>query len=300
MRSAAPQPSDGLRAPGLPDPTPAENAARVKQLTDICAADLVEAFGVGPGTGGRRLLERLARPLVRGTARKIALYDAIVGEAGLGAGGSWAISHMARRFEVSSSGNVPPEGPLLIVSNHPGLADAVALFAAIPRRDLRVVAAWRPFLDALPNTAERLLTLPENGGRVALIRTAARHLRSGGALLTFPAGRIEPDPALFPGEARALRDWSESVELFARLVPGLVVVPAVVSGVVSRAALRNPLVLVRRREEDRRWLAAALQMLLPPLRRVETRVSFGRPLRARDGVMAGVLAETRRMMRSGP
>ncbi|QYJ15637.1 hypothetical protein Rxycam_01462 [Rubrobacter xylanophilus DSM 9941] len=300
MRSVASQPPDGLRAPGLTNLPPAENAARVKQLTDICAADLVEAFGVGPAVSGRRALERLARPLVRSMARKIALYDAIVGEAGLDAGGSWAISHMARRFGVSGSGNVPPEGPLLIISNHPGLADAVALFAAIPRRDLRVVAARRPFLDALPNTAERLLTLPENGGRVALIRTAARHLRSGGALLTFPAGRIEPDPALFPREARALSDWSESVELFARLVPKLVVVPAVVSGVVSRAALRNPLVLVRRREEDRQWLAAALQMLLPPLRRVETRVSFGRPLCAHSDVMSGTLAEIRRMMPPGP
>ena len=268
----------------------------MERLTGVCAADLVEAFGVGPEARGRRLLERLAKPLVRSTARKIALYDAFVGEAGLGSGGSWAVFRMARRFEVSGTGNIPPEGLLLVVSNHPGLADAVALFAAIPRRDLRVVAARRPFLDALPNTAGHLLTMPERGGRVALIRAAARHLRAGGALLTFPAGRIEPDPALFPEEARALDGWSESIALFARLVPGLVVVPAVVSGVLSRVALRNPLILVRRREEDRRWLAAALQMLLPPLRRVETRVSFGRPLSAPEPVMEGTLAEARRMM----
>jgi hypothetical protein len=85
---------------------------------------------------------------------------------------------------------------------------------------------------------------------------------------------------VLPGAAEALADWSGSVDLFARLVPGLTVVPAVVSGVISPAALRNPVALVRRDPRDRRWLSATLQMLVPALRDVTTRVGFGRPLRA--------------------
>ena len=91
--------------------------------------------------------------------------------------------------------------------------------------------------------------------------------------------------------------WSESLDLFARLVPGLAIVPAAVSGVLSPTALRNPLTLVRRRPRDREWLAATLQMLAPALRNVTTRISFGRPVRAEDGaVREAVLEETRRLI----
>jgi hypothetical protein len=126
---------------------------------------------------------------------------------------------------------------LLLVSNHPGLVGAVALFAAVPRCDLRVVAARRAFLEELPNTSWCLITLPEGAsGRLGVVRDAARHLRGGGAVLTFPGGKIGPDPALLPGAVESLGGWSASVDLFARLAPDLTVVPAVVSGVVSPAS----------------------------------------------------------------
>jgi hypothetical protein len=72
------------------------------------------------------------------------------------------------------------------------------------------------------------------------------------------------------------------VDLFVRLVPGLVVVPVIVSGVLSPAALRNPLTRLRRRKEDREWLAATLQMMTPALRNVTTRLTFGQPIRGED------------------
>jgi len=203
---------------------------------------------------------------------------------------------------VEGAEAVPREGPLLIVSNHPGLADAVALFAAMPREDLKVLAAERPFLSALPNTSKSLIPVPEDpGGRSKAVRAAARHLRAGGTVITFPGGRIEPDPAVLPGAAEAVGAWSGSVDLFARLAPGLAVVPAVVSGVISRAALRNPLALVRSDPRDRRWLSATLQMLVPALRDVTTRVEFGPPLRAggKNPVSRRVVEEARRMIEDG-
>ena len=207
------------------------------------------------------------------------------------------LERMASRLEVEGRENVPLEGPLLLVANHPGLCDAVALFAATPRPDLRVVAAERPFLDALPNTSRRLFTVPEASaaGRFGLIRAAGKHLRGGGAILTFPGGRIEPDPGVLPGAAEALGRWSASVDLFARLVPGLAVVPAVVSGVLSPTALRNPLTLLRRRTEDRRWLAATLQVLAPALHGVTVKVEFGRSIYvgSEAHVSQAVIAETR-------
>ncbi|HEU4847668.1 MAG TPA: hypothetical protein VFT03_05675, partial [Rubrobacteraceae bacterium] len=139
-----------------------------------------------------------------------------------------------------------------------------------------------------------------SSGRLGAVRTAARHLKRGGALLTFPGGEIEPDPAVLPGAQEALGRWSESLDLFARLVPGLTVVPAVVSGVLSPTALRNPLIFVRRQPRDREWLAATLQMLTPALRDVTTRVAFGEPVCAEEvtdgNVRQAVLGETRRLI----
>lgn len=259
--------------------------------------DLISAFGLGNAKHGRLPLELVSRIPARRLARQVAAYDRIVGESGLAAGGAWALERMSRGAEVGGRENVPREGPLLLVSNHPGLADAVALFVATPREDLRVVAAERPFLEALPNTRRYLLTVSEAApGRFGLVRTATRHLRQGGAVLTFPGGRIEPDPAVLPGAVEALDRWSSSVDLFARLTPGLAIVPAVVSGVISPAALRNPLTRLRRRRRDREWLAATLQMLTPALRDVSVRVQFGRPVQAAPSAGDAVRAEARRLL----
>ncbi len=278
-----------------------ERSERVEALTRICVDELLEAFGLGEVRRGRYPLELISTVPARRLARQVATYDEIVGESGLTAGGVWALERMARRVEVEGQENVTPEGPLLLVANHPGLADALALFAATPRADLRVVAAERQFLGALPNTSRYLIPVSEASvGRSGAVRAAIRHMRGGGAILTFPGGRIEPDPAVLPGASGALERWSGSLDLFARLVGDLTVVPAVVSGVLSPAALRNPLTLIRRRQKDRQWLAATIQMLTPALRNVTTRVSFGLPVRAKDPpdktIKEAVLEEARRLI----
>jgi hypothetical protein len=282
----------------ITSPVTSGRSERVETLTRVCVEDLLSAFGLGTLRHGRRPLELLSRIPARRLARQVATYDGIVGESGLAAGGAWALERMTRRVEVEGRENVPREGPLLLVSNHPGLSDTVALFATTPRPDLRVVAAERPFLKALPNTSRYLLTVTETSpGRFGLIRAAARHLRKSGAVLTFPGGKIEPDPAVLPGAVEALERWSASVDLFARLVPELAVVPVIVSGVLSPTSLRNPLTFLRRRREDREWFAATLQMMTPGLYDVTVKVSFGQPVRAGDSsdrpVGQAVLGEAR-------
>lgn len=294
---------DASLSPAIGPALAPEDPAWVETLTEVCAVDLLSAFGLDRVRHGLawRALEPFARIPARRLARQAATYDRIVGEGGLAAGGAWAMERMARRVGVEGGENVPREGPVLFVANHPGLGDSVALFAAIPRADLRVVAAERPFLEALPNTSRYLMTVEEaSPGRLAVVRAAGRHLKSGGSVLTFPGGSIEPDPAVLPGAVEALGRWSASVDLFARLVPGLAVVPVVVSGVISPAALRNPLILLRSRRRDREWLAATLQMAIPALRNVTTRVSFGHPIHAEGSsngeISRAALAEARRLM----
>jgi putative hemolysin len=279
-----------------------EEEERLERLTRVCIDDVISAFGLDGVRRGRAVLESLARRPARRLACQVLTYDRIVGESGLRAGGAWALGKLSREASIEGQEDMPRGGPLLLVSNHPGLADAVALFATTPREDLRVIAADRPFLDALPNTSRHLLTVADApGGRSGVVRTAARHLRGGGTVLTFPGGRIEPDPAVLPGAVRALEFWSSSADLFARLTPGLAVVPVVVSGVISPSALRIPLTHLRRHKRDREWLAATLQMLIPALRNVHARVRFGRPIYAEPGASVGaaVIEETQRIMENG-
>lgn len=275
------------------------------ELTAINSQDLLTSMGLSQVRRGRAMLERLCRPPARRLARQILTYDALVASAGLQAAGAWVLGQYVGNVAVQGQ-PLPRTGPLLIVSNHPGLYDTIALFAAIPRCDLRIVAADRPFLRALAHTSRYLITVTEAATeRIGVIRAAARHLRSGGALLTFPAGRIEPDPAVLPGAVAALDDWSESIATFARLVTDLTVVPVVVSGVLSSAALHHPLAYLRGRQHHQ-LLAATLQVVFPSLQRGTVRVAFGRPVVAgalgeRGGAQlsASIVAECRRLIERG-
>src|SRR5918995_324186 len=160
----------------------------------MCAEDLLEDFGLGSGT---RTLDLLARVPAERLARQVATYDEIVGESGLAPGGAPARGRVGRRAGFEGRENVPTEGPVLLAANHPGLADSIALFANVPRRDLRVMAAQRPLLAALPHTSRYLIPVPEESpGRLGAVRSAARHLRRGGGGPNLPRGGVEAGPTV--------------------------------------------------------------------------------------------------------
>lgn len=274
----------------------APSSASIADLTWLNIADIFSAFGVRRDLRLRGPIELLLRAPARRFAVQMATLDATVGAAGLGAGGAWICGQLAR--SVTVVGPAPPaEGPLLVTANHPGLLDAAALFMSIPRPDLRVLAITRPFLRSLPHIAAALIPVGDGpAARMAALRTAARHLRSGGALLTFPAGQIEPDPLTLPGAAESVAGWSDSVELLARLAGAATVVPAIVGGVLSPAALRHPLVRLRRSPAERQWLAAILQLMLPQLGHVAVRVHFGQPIAGAAPLGPAVAAQARTLI----
>jgi 1-acyl-sn-glycerol-3-phosphate acyltransferase len=253
--------------------------SQLDTLTQINIQDFLVAFGLENLPWGRGALQGLCWLPARRFAGQIAAYDRGVGEVGLGPASRQFLSAYVRCLEVEGQENIPASGPLLLLSNHPGLTDALALFASIPRSDLRVVGAERPFLQALPNIARHLIYVPEDPAqRMGVVRQVVNCLRRGQAVLTFPAGQIEPDPAAMPGAVESLRGWSESIAIFTRLVPQAQVVVAIVSGVFWPAALHSPLARLRRRPADRELMAAALQALvqtlLPFYQPVATRVTY--------------------------
>jgi 1-acyl-sn-glycerol-3-phosphate acyltransferase len=258
-----------------------------KVLIEINTEDMLISLGLGQIRFGRDLLKNFFRYPALRFARQVLSYDHGVAELGLAGGAESLLKTYIKSLTIHGRDHLPAEGPLLILSNHPGMTDTVALFAALPRPDLRVLAADRPFLRALPATNQYLFYIPEDSdGRMDAVRQTVRHLRAGGAVLTFPGGSIEPDPAVRPGAALALADWSASLGAFVLLAPGLVILPAIVSGVIARQALEHPLTRLRRTPKDRDRLGATIQILakvfLPKIWPVNVVIDIFPPIQAED------------------
>lgn len=253
--------------------------SRLETLTQINIQDFLDSFGLGGLRLGRRLVEALCRAPARRFARQMVLFDERVGELGLQQAARLTLDRYVRDVQVYGGENIPTEGPLLLLSNHPGMSDSLALFACLGRPDLKIPAAHRPFLESLTHVTERLIFLSEEAGqRMGVVRAATRHLKSGGVILTYPAGRIEPDPATMPGAIASLETWAESIAVFARLVPEMRILVAIVSGVIWPAAMKHPLTRLRKQKIDQERLGASLQVLfqtaLPFYRPVITSVRF--------------------------
>jgi 1-acyl-sn-glycerol-3-phosphate acyltransferase len=270
----------------------AHDTAQYNELIHINTQDFLTSLGLDKVRRGRAILKWLCRYPSGRFARQVLDFDRSISAQGLVKASSDALQDFTNGLEIIGQDQIPQSGPLLILSNHPGMSDTLALFASIPRPDLRIVAAERPFLKALPNVDRRLIYVPEEADRrMGVVRQVVGHLRQGGAVLTFPAGKIEPDPACMPGAVESLEDWSESITVFTRLVPQARVVVAIVSGVIWPAALHHPITRLRRLPKDRERFAAALQIMIltlrPKLRPSRVKVAFSSTLFAGDPLVRG-------------
>ena len=267
-------------------------------LTALNMDEMLRAFKLHSLRGVRQMARYALHTLVRQLSSTALEYDARVGQHGLVAASDWLLAEVTGGVAASGVAAIPQQGPLLIASNHPGLTDAMAIFATLRRDDLRIVAAERAILDLLPHIGRYLIHVPDDPTRRrTAVRQVAAHLRAGGAVLTFPYGAIEPDPALYADAPLTLAGWSRSIELFTRLVPETPVLPVAVSGVLSPAALRHPAARFYRTRKDRDWAAASLQFLLPRYQQNVVRVQVGAPVQG-DSVLAAVVGQMAGMMES--
>jgi 1-acyl-sn-glycerol-3-phosphate acyltransferase len=273
---------------------------QIAALTDVFAREAAEALGWERGRPAGALARALLRPAAKRIACEFARCDEVFASRAVPEAARWALDHFSAGLEVAGLDRVPRRGPILLVANHPGLTDAVALLAALDRSDARIVAADYPFLHAMRGLGSRLIFLGASGtSQLSWIRAASRDLRSGGVVLLFPAGRLEPDPAVVGGED-ALLPWSDSVGLIARLAPTTQIVPAAVSGVLSARAFAHPLTRIRRTRRDRQRVATLLQMVDARYRRVTARVAFGDPVVAGDFDLSAALAARTRELLAHP
>ncbi len=284
--------------------------SQLDRLTQINLDDLVASVDLQ----NRPLLARLLRIIFLKPARIFANqmvdFDSAIGRRGLPEASRSTLRHYANNLRVHGKEFIP-EGAFLALSNHPGMADTLSLFTALNRPDLHVIALSRPFLEAMPNMSRQLFYLrDESTSRLALVRQVSTHLRNGGAALTFPAGRIEPDPDVHEGAVESLQSWTDSVGVFIRMAPETAILPILVCGVIWEKAAYHWLTKIKRTEDERNRLAAVLQLLayvVLKVKPVSVRVQIGRPIHASElgttvtqVIHQAVLAEMKRLIENPP
>lgn len=282
------------------------NRADLRALRRAITEEIYAALGLAPDTRFRHLINPLVWASTSRFVRVAEKFDRIVADSGFPAAAREILPKFLSRLEVKGQDAVPKQGPVLVAANHPGAADVLAIAGSLPRDDLKIVVSDLGFLRGLPNAARNFIYTPpmDSHQRMEVVRASIRHLREGGTLLIFPRGMVEPDPDHLPGAEASLSDWSASLGIIARAVPQVEIVTAIISGVLSRWSLSNPIARLRRHPRDRQRLAEFLQVIeqmVSPLRpTVSARLSFGRPMRATGqdprSVTRQVVEDARRLL----
>jgi 1-acyl-sn-glycerol-3-phosphate acyltransferase len=271
-----------------------DEAERLRQYHAVCRRDLVTLAGAQNSWLMRNALQvGMSRQLSQ-FADNMAAFNARLGTHGLSEAAVDICARYSGKVAAQGLANIPGEGPLLLVSNHPGMFDTLAIYATLPRSDIRVVARPQPLLGLLSSLAPNLLLLPDEGpGRSGGLREMLRVLREGTPLLIFPAGHLEPEPVLLGQHGPPDRfttepfaPWSAGIGTMVRMaarqgIP-LRVVPTSIVGVLSASTWKwfGPLIRTKptlRRRED---LVAVLQVAFPSLGPTTIRVTYGEPIDA--------------------
>ena len=237
--------------------------ATVSELRRAISEEILVAAGV-PRKG---LLQSLLQPLLWFPAHRFAAlaaeFDRRVALYGLVEAKRWILLKLVDDTRVYGLEHIPARGPLVIASNHPGSYDILAIGAHLGRADLMVPASDVPVLRRLHATAPHIIYThlgDDSHARISAARASVRHLRSGGALLVYAAGKVEPDPAVLPGATEAVQDWSDSPAWLLRQVPEATLVVTIVSNVLAPSCLRSPLTCLRREPRRKQFLAEITQI----------------------------------------
>jgi hypothetical protein len=266
------------------------------ECSRLLQREVLAALGTQRRPVVRALLGAALAPSLRRFAVWALKFDAAVSEEGFPEACLRLLAQLSKSVTVLCAAPPPQDGPLLIVSNHPGGVDGLALAAGLRRKDVRIVATGMGFLRHLPATAQHLLFSSQDAGqRMAVARGMLRHLRSGGAVLIFPTGTVDPDPELIPGLESTIGDWSLSLSLLLERVPETRLLAAVTSGVLLPWAYRHPLPRLRRVPRDQQKAAEILQIARQAISaraiRPAVHVSLGTADRFPGGSLPGWIRE---------
>ena len=259
-------------------------------MSELLITELITALSLPPGEKVRALVRRIFGKGTRRYAELAQALDQEVARNGVAAGARWLLPNFAVGYEARGQELIPAEGPLVIAANHPAAFDSVAISAFVNRPDYKVIIGEIPFFRNLPHIHQSAIFAPalkDAFGRMQTVRDILHHLKEGGAVLIFPRGEIEPDPAFMKQPDVEFQHWSRSLSIFLQRVPQTQVLVTMISGVIAKAAMRHPLTWLRRERVDKQRLAFIYQFLRQVLTRRETfglcpRITFGEILAGVD------------------
>ena len=236
----------------------------IQDLHETLIYELTKAFAL-PQTRLTHAMIRLLFDRAACIAAEMGIgLDRAVAEGGIPAGARWLLPRFVKSHEARGVENIPPQGPLVIASNHPASIDSIVISAHVNRPDYKAIIGDIPFFEHLPHVSRNAIFAPDPSnisGRMRVIRQSIRHLNCGGALLIFPRGSIEADPESMPEPDAEFHYWSRSLEIFLQHVPDLQILVTIASGVISRAAMHHPITWFRKARPDRQRLAFLYQLI---------------------------------------
>jgi hypothetical protein len=286
--------------------TTAAGAATRSQLTGYIIDEALIALGLRPHGWYRPLLVVVFWLPARFLAGALCRFESQAAQHGIVMALWDILPRFVKGMRVRGLAHLPPTGPLLILSNHPGAYDLALVAACLPRRDVKLIGSGVPLLRALPHVRDVIIEVTDEPyGRMRSLRQGIRHLQAGGVLLVPGSGLVDPDPDVLPGAMEALTQWYPSAGIMLRAVPATQLVLTIVSGVMARHWAYSPLVRSQREAWQQRKLAEVLQivqqLLLPRTFRPVPRISFGPPLTLADlpgpDVTGQILARAQELLR---
>ncbi len=168
---------------------------RTLELPPKAEMDLISILGTRFPAWLRWSAEPAGKLLRLGTLSAVAKASGADGEAeGFF---SRVLGVMGLRYQVQGNEEIPDDGPLIIVANHPfGAPEAIALadWLVKSRPDLKILA--NHLLGTYPALARWVIPVDPFGlqssaaRNLGPLKAALRHLRGNGALLIFPAGEV--------------------------------------------------------------------------------------------------------------
>ena len=154
-----------------------------------------------------------------------------------------AIRHMGIRIDTPPEeiARIPATGPLVVVSNHPsGLVDGMIMAEIVNRvrPDFKILT--RSLLTGIPEVEQFMIPVPfpheENSRELGLQmrQETMAHLKAGGAIILFPAGKVAHSETWFGPAIEA--EWNVFTHKMIR-GSGAIILPMRFVGQNSRAYL---------------------------------------------------------------
>ena len=237
-------------------------------LTRIVLEDVKTSANLGRRKMISWMIDRLGYRPAGWLADLLARIDEQLEQTSLHETATKALNSFSDGLELHVDDMVPVSGPLLVVANHPGMADIFGVLASLKRDDVKIVAQQKGFMRVLRNINRHMLPIePDSSFKLKAIRDIIQALNDGMAVIIFPSGSLEPDPAIIHGAAESLQHWSDSIGVFLNKAPRTQLLPVLVSSVLTDKAFNSRLSKLGQKPKRRHQFAMVVQFVAQRLSR---------------------------------